>query len=104
MKKDLNLDRLFERKAKAESSKPTFTQVLSTTKSSQVGRPKSTEPRVSYGVGLRRSEVERIKAQANRLNVTPNALTAFVIRDGLKRLEAGKLKVPVEKQADKIAD
>ena len=103
-KKSLNLKAAIARKPNTDEGQPSYAQVFSTNKLSKVGRPKSDDPRVSFGVGLKRSEVERIKTEAKKRKVSTNGLTAYLIRYSLKQLEDNKLQIELEEGNKQIAN
>ena len=62
------------------------------------GRRPSTDPRVSYTVGLRQSEVGELAEIAIKHHLAKNALGVFLLRYGMKLIREGKLKLPVRQK------
>ena len=60
------------------------------------GRPKSVDPRVMVGAGLKTSEKFHLEAIAKFHGVTFNTLIAFFIRNSLREYADERLKIPTE--------
>ena len=78
---------------------PTIEQMAPETKPKGGRGIKSADKRVMVGAGVKTSEKQALEAIAEAHGVKLNSLIAYLIRDGMRRYDAGELKIKVKTQS-----
>ena len=78
---------------------PTIEPTAPTTKPKGGRGIKSDDKRVMVGAGIKTSEKQALEAIAEVHGVKLNSIIAYMLRDGMRRYNAGELKIRVKTQS-----